>query len=288
MKRFSFLICLFLLLLLVPGGLAVVDTPPPRISSVSPSSAPNTGSMTFTITGSDFVPGIRANFKPCFSTPITGTVTFVSSSELRATFNLNGVTPSPTGKIFVYNPDGDQSNPFLDIAVYGPSSTGTTTTSTGTTTVTTTITESEGKNSIFLETNPSGATIFIDGDEVGTSASTYHTDLDGTFNVVAKKIGYEDYEGKVTVVEGQRAHFYALLTPLASGGTAATPGAASSAGPVKTTATIKTTTTTWKSTLKIPTPLGTDPPLTEESPADPAIVLLAAGIAIVLVVIRRR
>jgi hypothetical protein len=64
--------------------------------------------------------------------------------------------------------------------------------------------------------------------------------------------------------------------------TNATPSASSSSAPVKTNTTIR------KSTLKIPTPLGTDPPVTEESPADPALALGAAGIVIGLVLLRRR
>jgi hypothetical protein len=50
----------------------------------------------------------------------------------------------------------------------------------------------------------------------------------------------------------------------------------------------KTVTTIQKSTLKIPTPLGTFAPAAEESPVDPALALGAAGIAIGLVMLRRR
>jgi hypothetical protein len=164
---------------------------------------------------------------------------------------------------------------------YTPTPTATTTT----TTVVTTAAPSSGKNSIFFETNPTGATIYVDGKEAGSSAFSYYTDNDGTFNIEVKKPGYEDYEGHVTVVEGQRAHFYSLLTPLSSTAdtvTTTTSPSASSSVPVSTATMIR------KSTLKIPTPLGTDPPVTEESPVDPAIALWAAGIGIIFVVIRRR
>jgi hypothetical protein len=50
----------------------------------------------------------------------------------------------------------------------------------------------------------------------------------------------------------------------------------------------KTVTTIQKSTLKVPTPLGTFAPAAEESPVDPALALGAAGIAIGLVMFRRR
>ena len=178
----------------------------------------------------------------------------------------------------------------------------TTTTTTGTsdttttatpdvTTITTTASSSgEGANSVFFETNPSGAEIWMNGQDLGTSIFTYYTDRDGTYDVVAKKLGYEDYEAKVTILSGQRVRFYGLLTPLATddtGNTSATPGA-SSVVPGKNT-TVKNGTAIQKSTLKVPTPWGTDPPATdEESSVDPALALGAAGIAIGLVLRRSR
>jgi hypothetical protein len=124
---------------------------------------------------------------------------------------------------------------------------------------------------------------------VGTSSFSYYTDNDGTFNVVVKKAGYEEYDGQVTVVDGgPRARFYGLLTPLSSTATAdtvtttATSSTYSSSIPVSTAITIR------KSTLKIPTPLGPYDPPSEDSPVDPAIALWAAGIGILFVVIRRR
>ena len=116
---------------------------------------------------------------------------------------------------------------------------------------------------------------------MGTSAFTYYTNKEGTFGVVVKKTGYEDYTAQVTILEGKRVRFYALLTQSNPGSTpsSTTP---SSGTPGKTVTTVR------KSTLKIPTPLGTDPPVTEESPVDPALALGAAGIAIGFVLLRRR
>jgi hypothetical protein len=116
---------------------------------------------------------------------------------------------------------------------------------------------------------------------VGTSTFTYYTNKEGVFDVVIKKDGCEDYAAKVSILEGRRVHFYAPLTPLASGYTTSvtTPASGTPA---------KTVTTIQKSTLKIPTPLGTFAPAAEESPVDPALALGAAGIAIGLVMLRRR
>jgi hypothetical protein len=292
MKQFPFLVCMVFLLLLVPGGLAVTDTDPPYITSASPSSVSNTftGSTTITIYGSGFQPGIQAAIYPCFTTPTYGSVNYVSSTQLTVTMSFYGQT-TVNWHIRLKNPDGDVSGvqPF---SVIGPSDTTTTTATTSTipTTTTTTATASttqSGKNSVYFETNPSGATIYIDGDNVGTSPFTYRTDRDGTYMVVARMSGFADYEDRVTILEGQRVRFYGKLTPLSSttGAVTTAPSAtgSSSTEPVCEVTTIR------KSTLKIPTPLGTDPPLTaEESPMDPAIALWAAGIGIMFVVLRRR
>jgi len=291
MKRFPLLVFLTLLLLLVPGGV-VAD--PPHPLSISPSSISNTNTnpVKLIITGSGFDQRITAEIMPCYGTRQPVSVAWNSPSQITITYSFYGGREGGW-HIYVKNPDG--SGGVINFQISGPSSTGTTTTVTTTETTTATpTTQSTGKNSIFFETNPTGATIILDGTEVGTSAFKYYTDKDGTFNVVAKKLGYEDYEGKVTVVDGgPTAHFYALLTPLSSTSTATTTavtGVTKTTGPAKTTTKIANATTTIKrSTLKIPTPLGTDPPLTaEESPVDPAIAFWAAGIAVMLVVIRRR
>jgi hypothetical protein len=290
MKKIPLLVCVFLLVLLVPEGLAVADTPAPHITSISPSTAPVGSTITLVISGSDFVQGSRAMIYPCFEAPQSYSVSYDGPSQLTVHFTFY-----KTGNwhIKVQNPDSDITEviPFSVYDSSGTTPTTTTTTTTETTIATATTTPSQGKNSIFFETNPTGATIYVDGTEAGSSAFKYYTDKDGTFNVVAKKLGYEDYEGKVTVVDGgPTARFYGLLTPLASTGSTTTTAVTSPGATVKTTTTITNATTTYrKSTLKIPTPLGTDPPLTaEESPVNPAIALWAVGIALLLLVIRRR
>jgi hypothetical protein len=136
----------------------------------------------------------------------------------------------------------------------------------------------------------------MSGNAIGTTPFTYYTDKDGTFSVIARKSGYETYEGRVTIIDGQRVRFYGLLTQLAStpttSATASATALTTSASGKPTTSvsgtTVSTNSTIRKSMLKIPTPLGTDPPLTEEAPTDPVIALWAAGIVLMLVVIRRR
>jgi len=146
---------------------------------------------------------------------------------------------------------------------------------TTTTTTATTTTPGRTGGSIYFETNPPGATIWLDNIELGTSPFTYYSEKTGTLDVRVKKRLYEDYTDKVVVIEGKRVVFYARLTPVSSDITdEITPAA-----PVTTAAAIST------STIKIPTPWPTSSP---ESPVDPAVVIGAAAIGIGFFAIRRR
>ena len=211
---------------------------------------------------------------------------------MTATFSLRGVTPAPY-RMWVNSPFTDDAGfhptdvgPYATtFEVYKGTGTSTTATTTGTTAVTATVTTSatsgEGENSVFFETNPPGANIFLDHNFIGTSTFTYYTNKKGVFDVLIKKTGYEDYSARITIIEGKRVTFYAPLTQLSSSN--------STTITTKTTGTpVKNVTTIQKSTLKVPTPLGTYAPPPEESPADPALALGAAALVLALVVIRRR
>ena len=139
----------------------------------------------------------------------------------------------------------------------------------------TTITPGMTGGSIYFETVPPGATIWLDNIELGTSPFTYYSGKTGTLDVRVRKRLYEDYTDKVVVIEGERVVFSARLTRVSSLITRETTAPA----PVKTATTIST------STIKIPTPWPTSSP---ESPLDPAVVIGAAVIGIGIFVIRRR
>ena len=294
MKRFTVIACLVILLLLVPPALAS-----PIISGVSPSTGQNTGQITLTITGSGFDSVSVVRLNKCklktggtSEAPFTGSYEILSSSKIRARFDLTGKAVGDydvsvgdystiaggdwgvgSGIFEIYKPSGSHNDDDDDPVTTEP-----------TTEETTQEPESEGENSVFFETNPSGATIFLDGTEIGTSAFTYRTDWDGSHKVVVKKIGYEDYEDRVNIVEGQRTRFYALLTPLSSDTTPrGTP--TGSVTPEKTTSRKKTTTKATPNGL--PTPWGADPVPTEESPVNPATALWAVALGMILVVFRR-
>jgi hypothetical protein len=141
---------------------------------------------------------------------------------------------------------------------------------------TTTTTTGMTGGSIYFETYPPGATIWLDNIELGTSPFTYYSEKTGTFDVHIRKRLFEDYTDKVVVIEGERVLFYARLTPIVGEITKET------TPPV---VARRTVTTLSKSTIKVPTPWPTSSP---ESPVDPAFVVGAAAIGIGIFVIRRR
>jgi hypothetical protein len=294
MNRFFAIGCLILLLLSVPAVAAAEDSF--KITGISPSSGPHGSVMDVTITGSGFDSTCQVMLLKCGikyggdSGMINGQINSVQPNQIKATFSLTGSlaivdsydvrVQKPFGGGIELADGGKQA--FTVYKASGTTSPTAATTTTGTTTVTTYSTPSSGENSVFFETNPSGAEIWLNGEDVGTSAFTYYTNRDGTYDVVVKKTGYEDYTAQVTIIRGQRVHFYAPLTQKAFNTTSAPTSVTGSP--------VKTVTTIIKSTRKMPTPLGTDDPTTpaEESPADPIVALGAAAIAIALVVIRRR
>jgi hypothetical protein len=152
-------------------------------------------------------------------------------------------------------------------------SSNTTLTTNATTAVTTTTPERIG-GSVYFETHPPGAIIWLDTLEIGTSALTYYSEKTGTFNVRVQKKGYEDYTGTVTVSEGKRTVFEAVLKPV-------TYDISDKNTPV---VTVTTVTTPRKSTITLPTPWPTSP----QSPLDPVVVIGAAVFGTVFFAIRRR
>lgn len=293
MKRSSFALCLVLLLLPVATGIASAS---PHITGISPSSGPNNGVVQVTITGSGFDPVSLVRLNKCklktgdivSVPPFSASIIHQSSSVITAEFDITGKRAGSYELSVKAIVDGHEEWDYMESAfeVYqAGTTTAPTTTTTTETTTTTRHTTSTGGNSVYFETNPNGATIFMDGDEVGISTFTYYTSDEGIHDVLVKKLGYEDYSDRVTITEGNRVRFYAQLTPLSASSVTTTPGtlpaaaSGTAANPV---------TTIRKSTLKIPTPLGTFSPPAEESPVSPAVVLLAAGIGAVFVVLRRR
>jgi hypothetical protein len=272
MKQFPLVVCLVVLLLQFVPAAVLADTVTtttvrttvtpsymvtygtPTLSSILPWTGETNTTVNVILAGTNFRPTAGFRLKRSSSKDIMGSVTSANLTHIVGSVNLDKQNPGEY-EVCVYN---DAST-----SVCGPTFT---VTPQG---------ETAAASSVFFETNPTGATILLNGNRIGTSVFTYRNATPGTYKVVVQKSGYADYTGSVTVLEGQRVKFYAPLTPLGAGTASAT------AAPVKTATTIP------KSTLKVPTSWPSATP-TEKSPVDPAIVIGAAGIGIGLMMRCRR
>jgi hypothetical protein len=240
----------------IPDGFTLQD--PMVLTSISPTEAQvNNESVGFTLAGTGLSDVEDVYLYSVDDTNITAdNVDAVSSEKVKGTFDLTDATED-TYDVCVKDSIGttvcDLSFKILT-DVFG---------------------------SIYFETNPDGATVYLNSTKVGTSTFTYGNATPGTYKVLVQKDGYKDYGGYVTVIENKRTVFYARLTSLGEYTTAGTTAAAATATPVKTATTIK------KSTLKVPTTWPSATP-TETSPVDPAIVLGAAAVGAGIFVMRRR
>jgi hypothetical protein len=326
MKRFTIPFCLIILvLLLVPPVLA---TDGPSITGFSPSSGPSNGVVTITVTGTGFDSLSLIRLNKCklktggsSQAPFAGAVISKSDTSITAAFDLTGKVAGDYDLSLNAPFEGHEAwavapSAFIVYTASGYTPPAVVTASPVQTAVITATTVPLGENSVYFETYPPGATIHLDGEYVGTSPFMYYTNHVGTFNVDAWLDGYQDYEARVTIIEGKTVHFVAPLTSLSSAGTTTV---TTTATPVTTTAaTVKTTTpvTTTAAMLTgspavvnattrpgtnsttpgttpaplrnftIPTPWPTGTP--KKSPVDPALALYAAALGFVSVAIRRR
>jgi len=164
---------------------------------------------------------------------------------------------------------------LLILAQTGITSADTVTDNTTTTIVSTTTPERTG-GTVYFETSPSDATIWLDNVNIGTSMITYFSEKTGTLDVRVQKKGFEDYTGKVTVINGKRVNFYTQLTPVKYDLNTPVP-----------TVPVTTVTITRRSTITIPTSWPTQAP-TPESPVNPIVVAGAVAAGTGLFAIRRR
>lgn len=256
MKRVPLLVCLVLLLLFVTGVPAAASGAPTLSSITPPGGETNTTVSITSLSGKNFDEGAGFRLRRAPSRDVVGSVKTVNSSTITGTINLDKTVP------------GD-----YEVCVFNNAST-------FTCDLTFTVTpprEAATASSIFFETSPTGAIVLLNGVRIGTSAFTYQNATPGTYKVIIQKGGYEDYTGSVTVSEGKRTRFYALLTPRGGGTTAMT------------TLPVQTATTIRKSTLNVPTtwPTAADTP-TPLSAVDPLVTTAAAAAGTLILVVRRR
>jgi hypothetical protein len=227
----------------------------PTLTSITPSSGRTNTTVTITsFTGTNFASDAYMKLERTNYNPILGDVTSVNTAgtKIVGTFDL-GYQAAGNYEVCVYN---DATSYTCDL------------------TFTITDPDAGTDSSVYFDTNPPGASVWLDNERVGTSVFTYYNATPGTYDVLLRKTGYKDYAGTVTVLEGRHVTFYARLTAVGDGS-------------ATTATTAKTATTIKKSTIPVPTAWPSDAP-TEASPVDPAVVIAAAGIALGFVVIRRR
>jgi hypothetical protein len=326
-KRPAVLIIIVLLLsILVPPVPAT--TFGPAISQISPTSGPNNGVVTITVTGTGLSTLTIIRLNKCrlktggsSEAPFEGTVISKSDTSVTARFNLNGKVAGQYDLSLSAPWNGQEAWAVADSAFTVYQATGSapvvTSTAIPITTTATTAPTPQGKNGVVFESSPPGATVHLDGVTIGTTPFMYYTDRDGTFNVVFWKDGYADYETKVTIYEGRVVQCAAPLTlkpavttatatATATATTAATTAAtATPAGttpattspaatarmtttPVPGNTTVAAATTLPPYTIVVPTPWPTDTPAAQHSPPDPLLAPAAAVLSLALVLLRRR
>jgi serine protease len=144
-----------------------------------------------------------------------------------------------------------------------------------TSTLTTTTTEAITNGSIYIESNPSNAAVFLNTVYQGKTPVTLYNITRGDYRVVVQKTGYQDWSTRIFVSLGTRSDIYATLNPEVTDTTIVT---------TIPTATILKTTTTIKSTIKVPTPW----PSATATPASPVSILAILGaVGVGLIVLRK-
>jgi serine protease len=133
--------------------------------------------------------------------------------------------------------------------------------------MTTTTTEAITNGSIYVESNPSNAAVFLNTVYQGKTPVTLSNITHGDYRVVVQKTGYQDWSNRISVSIGTRTDVYATLSPEVTDTTVVTT--------IPTTTLLKTTTTI-KSTAKVPTPWPSDTP-TPASPVGIGVILGAIG-----------
>ena len=194
------------------------------LSSITPNYGMNNDIVTITnLAGNGFLSGTTIKLKKAGYNDIPGSVTSVISSlKITGTFNLNGRTPG-TYEVCVEN-SATNSVCGLVFTVYSS--------------------DTPLNGSIYIESNPSVASVYVNSDYKGKTPLYVYNVTPGTYPVIVQKSGYQDWSDRITVTAGNRTTVYSRLNVAESDATTATT--------VRTTTV--TSTITRKSTVKVPTP----------------------------------
>ena len=220
------------------------------LSSVTPNNGLVNNTITITsLTGTNFLSTAVMKFSRTGYNDIPGTVTSYSATQLTGTFNLNNQAPG-TYQVCVAN---DATNYICGLS-FVINTAGTV------------------NGTLYVQSSPSGASIYVDSTYMGTTTTTLYNITPGSHTIHLLKSGYNDWSDTITVASGNTTYEYATLTATDAGVTAATT--------VPTT--IRTTAvTTKKSTYKTITPWPTNTP-TKASSVEPLVIIGAIGIGIIV------
>jgi hypothetical protein len=234
------------------GGFAIVNpSSTVTLTSITPSSALANSTVSITsLSGTNFQSSATMRLRRSGYNDIYGTVSTLSSTTITGTFNLTNEAPGPY-QVCVINPNTD--------ALCG---------------LTFTIGSDKVTNgSIYFQSSPSGASVYLNNTLVGTTTFTLYNVTPGGYQVLMEESGYHPYTGTVTVTSGSQASVYGTLVALPSV-TTATPVAAA-----PTTYTLVPTVK--HTTIPVPTAWPSDTP-TPASPVGPLAIIGAVGIAILV------
>jgi hypothetical protein len=221
------------------------------LSSITPNNGLVNNTITITsLTGTNFLSSAVMKFSRTGYNDIPGVVTSYSSTQLTGTFNLNIQAPG-TYQVCVAN---DATNYVCGLS-FVINTAGTV------------------NGTLYVQSSPSGASIYVDSTYMGKTATTLYNITPGSHTIHLLNSGYNDWSDTITVISGNTTYEYATLTAIATDVTTA-------ATTVPTT--IRTTAvTTKKSTYKTITPWPTNTP-TKASSAEPLVIIGAIGIGFIV------
>ena len=229
------------------------------ITSISPVSAMAGDNVDFTITGKDFVTAMNYEvylYNSDYENITAEDIEVKSATSIKGTFDLDNDADVDTYQLCIKDGFGGiecKKNAFK-------------------------ITTNE-VGSIEISSSPTGATIYIDDVANGTTPRTIDDIIVGSYKITLKKSGYQDWAKMVKVVEDETTEVDGTLYAAAT--TTATPiRTTTQATPRPTTAPTAIRTTAEK-TVRIPTTLADTPTPTEESPAEPALIIGAICLAFI-------
>jgi hypothetical protein len=221
------------------------------VTSITPASGTTNTTVTITnLAGTGFQSAARMRLSRSGYNDVLGNVSTVSSTAITGTFDLTNQVPGTWTACVLY--DGTNR-------VCGPS-------------FTINAASSVVNGSIYFQSSPSGASVYLDNVLEGTTTYTLYNVTPGDHKVLIVQSGYQPYAATVTVTAGNQTSVYGnLATVVTATATTATP-----------TPRIYTPVPTAKrTTVPVPTAWPSDTP-TPASPVGPLAIIGAVGIAILV------